>query len=36
MSNLAFDNSYIKYQLYGVYQYTKIHALGLEIPRYCI
>ncbi len=36
MSNSAFDYSYIKYELYGVYKYTKIRALELEIPRYCI
>lgn len=36
MSNSAFDYSYIKYELYGVYQYTTIHAFELEIPRYCI
>ncbi len=36
MSNSSFDNSYIKYELYGVYKYTKIYAFELEIPRCCI
>lgn len=33
MGNSAFDYSYIKYELCGVYKYTKIHVIELEIPR---
>lgn len=36
MSNLVFDNFYIKYELYGHILITEIHANELEISKYCI
>lgn len=36
MSNLVFDNFYIKYELYGHILITEIHSNELEIPKYCI
>ncbi len=36
MSNLVFDNFYIKYELYGQVLITEILANELEIPKYCI
>ncbi len=36
MSNLVFDNFYIKYELYGQILITEILANELEIPKYCI
>lgn len=36
MSNLVFDNFYIKYELYGQILITEILANELEISKYCI
>lgn len=36
MSNLVFDNFYIKYELYGHILIKEIHANELEISKYCI
>lgn len=39
MNSSVFSNFYIKFELYShipMYQYTKIHVIELEIPKYGI